>query len=161
MSSTFESSPDELRGVLIQVVGARLLLPNACIAEILSVADPDPLPDMPDWLLGRIRWRGWQVPLIAFSALLGSGIPDGNLRSQRVLILKALGGNPRLPYFAMLTQGFPRLVRVEADALVAAGQEQSGVAGVPVIFQGEEVLIPNLEQTEARISEVLEQLPGS
>ena len=49
-----DNLPD-LRGVLIQVTGGRLLLPNACIAEILSVADPEPISGAPDWLLGRIR----------------------------------------------------------------------------------------------------------
>ena len=51
-----------IRGVLIQVADARLLLPNATIAEVLSYADPDRVENAPDWLLGRIRWRG-QVPV--------------------------------------------------------------------------------------------------
>ena len=60
----------DIRGVLIQVAGARLLLPNATIAEVLSFADPDAIDNAPDWLLGRIRWRGWQLPLVAFSRLV-------------------------------------------------------------------------------------------
>ena len=62
---------NDIRGVLIQVAGARLLLPNATIAEVLSYAEPDPVEDAPDWLLGRIRWRGWQLPLVAFARLAG------------------------------------------------------------------------------------------
>ncbi|HQY49033.1 MAG TPA: chemotaxis protein CheW, partial [Thermomonas sp.] len=54
-----------IRGVLIQVAQARLLLPNATIAEVLSFAPPEPVADAPDWLLGRIRWRGWQLPLVS------------------------------------------------------------------------------------------------
>ena len=42
-----------IRGVLIQVADARLLLPNATIAEVLSYADPDRVENAPDWLLGR------------------------------------------------------------------------------------------------------------
>ena len=62
----------DIRGVLIQVAGARLLLPNATIAEVLSFADPEPVANAPDWLLGRIRWRGWQLPLLAFARLRAS-----------------------------------------------------------------------------------------
>ena len=62
-----EMSAPIIRGVLIQVAEARLLLPNATIAEVLSYADPEPVANAPDWLLGRIRWRGWQLPLVAFS----------------------------------------------------------------------------------------------
>ena len=51
-------STNIIRGVLIQVAEARLLLPNATIAGVLSYADPEPVADAPDWLLGRMRWRG-------------------------------------------------------------------------------------------------------
>ena len=60
-----------IRGVLIQVAEARLLLPNATIAEVLSYAAPEPLENAPDWLLGRIRWRGWQLPLMSFARFAG------------------------------------------------------------------------------------------
>ena len=110
-------TPSDLRGVLIQVTGGRLLLPNACIAEILSVADPEPIDGAPDWLLGRIRWRGWQVPLVAYSTLAGLGAHDPALRGQRVLVLKTLNGDPRMPYFALLTEGFPRLVAISPTQL--------------------------------------------
>src|SRR5207342_875348 len=60
---------NDIRGVLIAVARARLLLPNATIAEVLSFAPPTPVEGAPDWLLGRIRWRGWEVPLVAFSRM--------------------------------------------------------------------------------------------
>src|SRR5688500_4090624 len=56
-----DTRADDIRGVLIQVTGARLLMPNAAIAEVLSYADPEPVEGTPDWLLGQVRWRGWQL----------------------------------------------------------------------------------------------------
>lgn len=57
-----ENIPDdasrEIRGVLIQIEGGRLLLPNATVSEVLSYADPEPIENAPDWILGSIRWRG-------------------------------------------------------------------------------------------------------
>ncbi len=73
VASVAANVDSDIRGVLIQVAGARLLLPNATIAEVLSYAEPEPLSPAPDWLLGRIRWRGWQLPLVAFSRLAGLG----------------------------------------------------------------------------------------
>jgi len=61
-----QTAIQDIRGVLIQVEGARLLLPNATIAEVLSFAEPEPVAAAPHWLLGRIRWRGWQLPLASF-----------------------------------------------------------------------------------------------
>ena len=65
-------STNIIRGVLIQVAEARLLLPNATIAEVLSYADPEPVADAPDWLLGRMRWRGKLLTICAPTSLSNS-----------------------------------------------------------------------------------------
>src|SRR3546814_9487856 len=52
-TSSQNDSVQDIRGVLIQVGGARLLLPNATISEVLSYADPEPVENAPEWLLGR------------------------------------------------------------------------------------------------------------
>ena len=154
-----DTLPD-LRGVVIQVAGGRLMLPNACIAEILSVADPEPIDGAPDWLLGRIRWRGWQVPLVSFSTLAGIGAHDESLRGQRVLVLKTLGGDARLPYFAMLTQGFPRLVTVPREELLPQDDGEPLPDGVlaRVTLREDSALVPDLARIEARIHEGLQQV---
>ena len=152
----------DIRGVLIQVEGARLLLPNATIAEVLSFADPEPVADAPHWLLGRIRWRGWQLPLASFSRLAGIADEAGGLGSK-VVVLKALGGNAQLPYLALLTKGFPRLVTVSRDALVAdAGEgDAEGAAELPlgvvmrVLLNDEQALLPDIDAIEGAISETL------
>jgi chemosensory pili system protein ChpC len=149
----------DIRGVLIQVAGARLLLPNATIAEVLSFADPEPVANAPDWLLGRIRWRGWQLPLVAFSRLAGIAEEGGGLGSK-VIVLKALGGDPKAPFFALLTQGFPRLVTVSEAALVTEETERSLLpAGVlaRVLLNDDEALVPDLVQVEQLIGETLQQ----
>ena len=148
----------EIRGVLIQVEGARLLLPNATIAEVLSYAPPEEVEDTPDWLLGRIRWRGWQLPLASFSRLAGIADETGGLGSK-VVVLKALGGDAHLPYVALLTKGFPRLVTVARDALVADAGEGDGEvpATLPVgvlmrvRLNDEPVLLPDVDGIEDAI----------
>jgi chemosensory pili system protein ChpC len=152
-------SQADIRGVLIQVAGARLLLPNATIAEVLSFADPDPVADAPDWLLGRIRWRGWQLPLIAFARLAGIADERGGLGSK-VVVLKALGGDAKAPFFALLTQGFPRLVTVPQAALAAdADNGEALPAGVQarVVLNEDAALLPDLEQVELLIGQALAQ----
>jgi chemosensory pili system protein ChpC len=150
------TTTNDIRGVLIQIAGARLLLPNATIAEVLSFADPDPVPNAPDWLLGRIRWRGWQLPLVAFSRLAGIAEEQGGLGSK-VVVLKALVGNAKTPYFAVLTQGFPRLVTVSRNALVAEDDGQAVPVGVRarVMLNQDAALLPDLEQIEQLIGEAL------
>lgn len=146
-----------IRGVLIQVAEARLLLPNATIAEVLSYADPEPVPGAPDWLLGRIRWRGWQLPLVAFSRFTGIAEEAGGLGSK-VIVLKALGGDAKRPFFAVLTQGFPRLVTVTEGALATDTEDLDIPEGVlaRVRLNEDGALLPDLAMLETRIGEALD-----
>lgn len=153
------SNPQQdIRGVLIAIVGGRLLLPNATIAEVLSFAPPEPVADAPDWLLGRMRWRGWQLPLIAFARLAGIAEEQGGLGSK-VVVLKAMGGDPKSPYFALLTQGFPRLVTVSRQALVVDEDQGDLPQGVRarVRLNEDNAFVPDLEAIEALIGGALEQ----
>lgn len=147
---------EDIRGVLIAVENGRLLLPNASIAEVLSYADPDPVDNTPDWLLGRIRWRGWQLPLISFSQLVGLGNAEAGLGSK-VVVLRALGGNPKFPYFAMLTGGFPRLVTVTHDGLIEDDPDGPLPAAVlaQVRLNEDSALLPDIMQLETLIGEAL------
>jgi chemosensory pili system protein ChpC len=148
----------DIRGVLIQVGGARLLLPNATISEVLSYADPEPIVDAPAWLLGRIRWRGWQLPLVAFARIAGIDAQERGGLGSKVIVLKALGDDAKLPHFALLTQGFPRLVTVSRDTLVAdAGGNDPLPMGVQarVLLNDDAALIPDIAGIERAISLVL------
>ena len=153
------AAENEIRGVLIQVAGGRLLLPNATIAEVLSYAEPDPVAGAPDWLLGRMRWRGWQLPLIAFARIAGLADEQGGLGSK-VIVLKALGGDAKLPHFALLTQGFPRLVTVSRDTLSIDDSTSDALPnGVQtrVLLNEDVALVPDLAQIERLIGEALAQ----
>jgi chemosensory pili system protein ChpC len=110
----------------------------------------------PEWLLGRIRWRGWELPLIAFSSMAGIAAEKGGLGSK-VVVLKALGGNAKAPFFAVLTQGFPRLVTVSRNALVGDEHDETLPTGVRarVMLNEDAALLPDLEQVEQLIGDAL------
>ena len=148
----------DIRGVLIQLAGARLLLPNATIAEVLSYAPPEPVEAAPDWLLGKIRWRGWQLPLVAFAELAGVGKEPAGLGSK-VVVLKALGGNAKAPYFAILSQGFPRLVTVSQEGLVPDSDSADLPLGVRsrVLMNEDTAFVPDLGAVESLITDALAQ----
>lgn len=156
MSETSE----DIRGVLIQVSGGRILLPNATVAEVITMPEPDKVENAPDWLLGRIPWRGWRLPLFSFSVLSGLAAQEQS-ETARVSVLKALGDHPRLPFMAMLAQGFPRLTTLNADIVVARDiGEQALPPGVLsyVMIRDDEAMIPDMEGIEDMIAEAL-QLP--
>lgn len=153
----------DIRGVLIQVAGAKLLLPNAIIAEVLSYAAPEALEGAPDWLFGRIRWRGWHVPLIGFSKL-AAVTADGGETGSKMLVLKALGGDPKAPYFAILSAGFPRLVTVSRAALGSDGDASESLPSLVqarVTLNEDVALVPDLVAVESSIQHALAQLEAA
>ena len=144
------TASSDIRAVLIQTEFSRLLLPNATISEVLSYAEPEPVANAPDWLLGSLRWRGWRLPLVAFAPFSGQGREQGGL-GHKVVVLKTLGGQPTMPFFALLTRGFPRLVTVSRERL--QGDEGEGVPQMPgvraqVRFNDEQALIPDIDGIE-------------
>jgi chemosensory pili system protein ChpC len=146
----------DIRGVLISVTDGRLLLPNASVAEVITYSEPEPVENAPAWLLGRVRWRGWRLPLLSFSRFAGWSEEEGQL-GAKVAVLKALGGNPKLPFFAVLSQGFPRLVTVSRSAL----SEQHDIKELPlgihsrVLLNDDPAVVPDLLSVEVLIDKAL------
>lgn len=148
----------DIRGVLIQVTGGRLLLPNASVAEVITYSEPEAVENAPEWLLGRVRWRGWRLPLVSFSRLAGWSSEDGQM-GAKVAVLKALGGNAKLPFFAVLSQGFPRLVTVSTTALVESHDMKELPLGVHsrVTLNDDPASVPDLMSVELLIQKALDQ----
>ena len=146
----------DVRGVLITVNQGRLLLPNASIAEVITFSDPEPVENAPAWMLGQIRWRGWRLPLLSFSRFAGWSEEEGQV-GAKVVVLKALGGNPKLPYFAVLSQGFPRLVTVSTTALAESHSIKELPIGIHslVTLNGDPAAVPDLMSLELLIDKAL------
>jgi chemosensory pili system protein ChpC len=150
--------PREIRCVLVPVGNLRLLLPNATIAEVVTQSTPVPVANAPDWLLGRISWRGWRVPLVSFTQLAGTEEGDAEL-SVRVAVLKALGDNPKLPFIAILTQGFPRLTTLNAELIIPTHDGSPLPLGVraQVLVRDDVAMIPDLEWIENELLGLLDE----
>jgi chemosensory pili system protein ChpC len=104
-----------------------------------------------------MRWRGWQLPLVAFAELAGLGKEPAGLGSK-VVVLKALAGNAKAPYFAILTQGFPRLVTVSQQNLPdAEGVEIPPGVLACVVMNEDTAFVPDLEAVEGMINDALAQ----
>lgn len=148
---------NDIRGVLISVTGGKLLLPNASVAEVITYSDPEPVADAPSWVLGRVRWRGWALPIMSYSRLVGWSQEAAAL-GAKVAVLKAIGGHAKMPYFAVLTQGFPRLVTISESTLVEVSDADEDLPdGVYTegLFNDDAVVVPDLAAVEAQLVAVL------
>lgn len=157
MNSTPETVKRDIRGVMINVTRGRLLLPNATTAEVITFSPPEPVEGAPPWLLGRLRWRGWRLPLISFSRLAGWSDEEEGELGAKVAVLKGLSSHPKMPYIALLTQGFPRLTTVSQSELITADDQNDLPDGVAmrVVLRDDEAVIPDLAAIEDRLAIIL------
>lgn len=147
---------NEIRGIMIPVTKEkRVLLPNAIIAEVVSYSDFSPVENAPDWLVGKIDWRGYNIPILCYNSLTTGGKTDRNT-SGRVVVIKTLGDIDNLPYFAILVDGVPRLQLItQGDLQVHEGQtNDSNAIASKVTVQDEMSEIPNIRYIEHVLGEI-------
>jgi len=139
-------SETEVRSVMVPVTGGDLLLPNATVAEMIGFAEPDPIPEAVDWVLGTILWHGWQVPVISFAGLIDEAGQE-DLKGARICILKTLIDTDRMPYMALVTQGHPKLVTLTEDNFEEVPTESNpiAVAGRAQV-EGRDAIVPDLDR---------------
>jgi len=147
-----------VRSVLLPLEGGVLLLPNAAVSEVIGYQDPTPLTErtgVPDWLLGNLAWRDRRVPLISFE--LATGLPKGDIGHRaRIAICNTLNGNAAVPFIAIQLKSAPHLVRAAEETIspTASPQQESRVVLTPVLVNGEEAWIPDLDQLEMELQDV-------
>ncbi len=151
MSATAE----EIYCLLVPIADERLLVPRSCVTEVINYQAPTPMEGAPAWYLGTIAWGGRRVPLVSFEAACGRNPPRASGRT-RIVVMQAITNDTAAGHFAVLTQGFPQLVRLSPDVLHADDSRTFGERS-PVICQvrmvNEYPLIPDFERIERMIGE--------
>jgi chemosensory pili system protein ChpC len=146
---------DELYSLLVPLSGERLIVPRACVAEVIGYQPPAQMTNAPPWYAGLVVWGGRSVPVVSFEGTLGQPLPIVSTRT-RIVIFHAAAGLLPGGCFGMLTQGFPQLVRVNAD-IIRPDASRSFGERMPVICQvrmvNETPLIPDLPRLEQMIAE--------
>ena len=154
------AQPSELYSLLIPLQGEKLLAPRACVAEVIAFIEPersDETGQFPDWYLGRVDWSGRRLPVVSFEAMSGKETKKRAGRS-RIVVFHALGDEFPGGYYGVITQGFPQLVRVNADVL-SADLERPWPEGQPALCRAHMInefpLIPDMERLEAMLLEII------
>jgi chemosensory pili system protein ChpC len=146
---------EELYSLLVPLSDDRLILPRACVAEVVRYTQPDQQPGSQDWMLGTINWNGRELPVVAFEGTIGKEIPAPTGRT-RVVVFYSSTGKIKTGYFGVLTQGFPQLVRVNREVLDLDSTE-GWPEDAPVLCRvkmiNEYPLVPDLEALEEMIIE--------
>lgn len=148
----------ELYSLLVPLTEERLLVPRACVAEVIAFVVPEKTESdelLPRWFLGFITWNGRRLPVASFEAMSGAD-PSQRPGRMRIVVFNAFGDVLEGGYYGIITQGFPQLVRVNADVLTPAENqtwpdEQPALCRTRMI--NEYPLIPDMLRLESMIAE--------
>ncbi|NIB39619.1 chemotaxis protein CheW [Pseudomaricurvus alkylphenolicus] len=139
---------DVLPSLMIPLEDRILLAPTVSVAEMVPYSMPQAIDNAPAWLLGLLRWRDQQVPLMMLEVLNGGAKPEVH-RYSRIAVFNHTGVDEELPFVALLTQGIPKLARVsEEDLRVTEGKEARPFERMHVTLSGEDVVIPDITALE-------------
>lgn len=138
-----------VRCLTLDLLGAKLLLPNTLVAEVTETTEVKPATNAPSWLSGFISWRGRSVPLVVFEDIIGTESP-GRHEESSMVVLNTLNNSARIPFIAMQIQGLPHLSLLKHGMLE---YDESNKMDEPVILtgvriEGESLIVPNIDAIE-------------
>ena len=149
------AAADELYSLLVPLTDERLIVPRACVAEVVRYTKPEQEQGAHDWMLGMVNWNGRQLPVVSYEGALGKDVPVATGRT-RIVVFQASTGQLKTGFFGVLTQGFPQLVRVNRDVL-ELNETEGWPDGAPVLCRvkmiNEFPLIPDLEKLELMLAQ--------
>ena len=153
------SDTDELYSLLIPLAEDRLIVPRACVAEVVRFTAPEQEAGAHAWMMGSVNWNGRSLPVVSYEGALGKDVPVTTGRT-RIVVFYANTGQLKTGHFGILTQGFPQLVRVNEDVLqlhTTEGWPKDAPVLCRVKMINEFPLIPDLEKLEAMLARESQQ----
>jgi chemosensory pili system protein ChpC len=142
--------------VMIPVSRRQLILPNVSIAEVVDHASGDAGAGAPDWLAGRLEWRGLKLPVISYDAANGGTLSVPGENRGRIVVLNAISdNNKKLRFMALITQGIPSQVRITEDQVKQLDGDNGPADLMQIEVDGEAAWIPNLDYLESLANESL------
>ena len=145
---------EELYSLLIPLAEDRLIVPRACVAEVVRFTAPEKEAGAHDWMMGIVTWNGRELPVVSFEGAFGKEKPAATGRT-RIVVFYASSGQLKSGFFGVLTQGFPQLVRLNEDVLqlhTTEGWPQDAPVLCRVKMINEFPLIPDLEKLEGMLA---------
>ncbi|NNJ93287.1 MAG: chemotaxis protein CheW [Halobacteria archaeon] len=151
-----EASKEKIRSLWVPLRGMNLLLPNMAVAEISSYRVPEALPDMPEWLLGTVKWDGVEIAVISLEALCGIRVPSNPVFS-RLMIVNSVRRESKVKNYAIVTAGLPGLIQFGHDTPDEYSDFEEEGLQCMVRIGNEEAIIPDLDHLQGMLEDQLDQ----
>jgi chemosensory pili system protein ChpC len=99
-----------IKSIILTLKNELVVVPNAAVAEIISVQDVHPVEGSPRWLLGKARWRGVELPVVSYEAAGGDNAQAVKINTQVAVMYSASEDeNNEHPYIGLAMHGVPHV----------------------------------------------------
>jgi len=151
------SSAQAIKCVILTLRSENVMIPNAAIAEIISARDTSDVENTPDWYVGKMPWRGVDVPLVSFEAAVGHEAKGLNLNTQ-IAVLYAVSKDAKYPYVGLVISGVPHVSSFSKDQIITDPDSLLEAESHPMVAQktrinGAAVSILDIDAIESMVNE--------
>jgi chemosensory pili system protein ChpC len=147
---------EKIRSLWVPLRNMNLLLPSVSVAEIGSYRKPARIEGAPEWLLGNVKWRNQEVPVISLEIMCGMSVSSNPVFS-RLMVVNSVHPDSPVSNYAIVTAGLPGLIQFAADtASTCHASEQQAIRCV-VQIGNEQAVIPDLDYLQTLLEQQYEQ----
>ena len=105
-----EQNNQLIKSIILTLKNELVVVPNASVAEIVSVSGVHEVKDAPQWVLGKTRWRGVEVPVVSYEAAGGEDAQAVNVNTQVAVMYSASEeGDKSYPFIGLAMHGVPHV----------------------------------------------------
>lgn len=109
------SATDAVHALEVPTDTLSLILPSACMAEVVGISRLARVPHSPPWSLGAISWRLRPVPVFSYDVLAGGALVTPGPRA-RIVVLYPLPGREKWEFLGLLATSEPQSRTVDGTA---------------------------------------------
>ena len=107
-----------IKSIILTLKNELVVVPNASVAEIISVQGVREVDDSPQWMLGKARWRGVEVPVVSYEAAGGEDAEAVSLNTQVAVMYSASEAEDKqYPYIGLAMHGVPHVSTFSRDQI--------------------------------------------
>lgn len=107
---TMTQSSPLVKSIILTLKNKLVIVPNAAIAEIISVHEVREAENSPKWMLGKARWHGVELPVVSYEAADGDDAQAVNLNTQVAVMYSASEEeDKKYPFIGLAMHGVPHV----------------------------------------------------
>ncbi len=109
-----------IKSIILTLKNELVVVPNAAVAEIISVQDVHEVNSSPQWMLGKARWRGVELPVVSYEAAGGDNAQAVNINTQVAVMYSVsdeIDKDKKYPYIGLAMHGVPHVSTFSRDQI--------------------------------------------